>query len=358
MLDVLVVGAGFSGAVVARELAEAGREVLLIDRRPHIGGNAYDEYDEHGILVHRYGPHVFHTNRLHVVRWLSRFTDWRFYEHRVLADIDGVLYPLPINRTTINRLYGLQLTEAGAEDFLRHARVNVDPILTSEDSVLASVGEDLCAKFFRGYTRKQWGMDLAELSHRVAARIPVRTNTDDRYFTDSYQLMPLSGYTAMFREMLAHKNIRVELGTAYRRDMVARRTVYTGPIDEFYGYEHGELPYRSLRFEYEHIGVERFQPTGTVNYPGKEPYTRITEFKHLTGQRASGTTIVREYPQAQGEPFYPIPRPESDAIYQRYRVKQERGVSFVGRLACYQYWNMDQVVDAALTEAARIKCGI
>lgn len=351
--DYLIVGAGFAGSVCAEQLAAAGHRMLLIDKRPHIGGNAHDCRDEHGVLIHPYGPHIFHTNAKRIFEYLSRFTDWRFYEHRVLAQVEGQLYPIPINRTTINRLYDLDLDEAGIATFIEQAREPRDPIRTSEDVVLNSVGRDLCEKFFRGYTAKQWGMDLSELSAGVAARIPTRTNDDDRYFGDSFQFMPAQGYTALFERMLAHPNIETRLSTDFediKGQVEWRHLIYTGPIDAFYGYRFGKLPYRSLRFEHEHLPEDRHQPVGTVNYPLTEAFTRITEFQHLTGERASGTSIVREYPCAEGDPFYPIPRPDNEALFKRYEelAKAEADVTFVGRLAQYRYYNMDQVVGAAL----------
>jgi UDP-galactopyranose mutase len=355
--DVLVVGAGFAGSVVAREAADAGYCVEVIDRRPHIAGNAYDSTDAHGVMVHDYGPHIFHTNSDRIVRWLSRFTNWRFYEHRVLAKVGDQLVPIPINRTTINHLYGLDLDEKGAAEFLEARREPRDRNVTSEDVVLSSVGSDLCDKFFRGYTRKQWGLDLSELSAGVAARIPTRTNDDDRYFTDTYQLMPLDGYTAMFRAMLDHPNITVHTGVdfaEYRRNVTVRKIVYTGPIDEYFDFRFGRLPYRSLRFDHEHLpDREQVQAVGTVNYPNDHDYTRVTEFKHLTGQAVSGTSVVREFPQAEGDPYYPIPRPENEALFKRYQELTESEVNtyFVGRLAQYRYYNMDQVVGAALSAA-------
>lgn len=356
-VDHLIVGAGFAGSVCARVLADAGRRVHVIDRRPHIGGNAYDRYDEHGVLIHPYGPHIFHTNAKRVIEWLSRFTDWRFYEHRVLAEVEGELYPIPINRQTLNRLYGLTLSEEAAAAYLEKVREPREPLKTSEDVVLNSVGPDLCEKFFRGYTRKQWGLDLSELAAGVAARIPTRSNDDDRYFTDTYQLMPLHGYTAMFERMLAHPGITVELGVDYRerrRSLPHRHLVYTGPIDAYFDHCYGALPYRSLSFEHEHLPrTANYQAVGTVNYPNRHAYTRITEFKHLTGQQHEGSSIVREYPQAEGDPYYPVPRPENEALYQRYaeRAAVEAGVTFVGRLAQYRYFNMDQIVAAALKTA-------
>lgn len=358
---VLVVGAGFAGSVVARELADAGHQVLIMERRPHIGGNAYDERDAHGVLIHRYGPHLFHTNSERLFTWLSRFTEWHPYEHRVLAEVDGELLPIPINRTTINRLYRLELSEAEVATFLESARERREPILTSEDVVLSSVGRELCEKFFRGYTLKQWGLDLSQLSAGVAARIPVRTNDDDRYFTDRFQAMPRAGYTRMFENMLDHENIEIQLNSDYfdaRAELTPRHTVYTGPIDAYFRFQYGSLPYRSLRFEHQHLeNTERYQPVGTVNYPNRHPYTRITEFKHATGQEHKGTSIVREYPQAEGDPYYPIPRPENEELYQKYKAleKDEQNVTFVGRLAQYRYYNMDQVVGAAIKCAERLR---
>jgi UDP-galactopyranose mutase len=358
--DVLVVGAGFAGSIVARRLAEAGLSVQLIDRRQHIGGNAYDEHDGHGILIHPYGPHLFHTNDKQAWQWLSQFTEWHTYEHRVLAQVDAQLLPIPINRTTINKLYGLSLDEDGVADFLEKAREARDPIRTSEDAVLNSVGPDICDKFFRGYTKKQWGLDLSELCPSVAARIPTRTNDDDRYFTDIYQAVPQEGYTVMFRRILDHPRIEIALGTDYsaiKKKIKVRHLVFTGAIDAFYDFRFGELPYRSLRFEHQHLPTTAWrQPVGTINFPNDHAYTRITEFKHITGQKNNGTSIVLEYPQAEGDPYYPIPRIENEILYQQYRTlaQKETNVTFVGRLAEYRYYNMDQVVASALVASDHI----
>lgn len=358
--SILIVGAGFAGSVMARELSDAGYRTLVIDRRPHVAGNAFDETDSHGLLVHRYGPHIFHTNGERIFEYLSRFTEWHPYEHRVRGTINGTTYPFPINRDTINQLYGLELDEDGAAEFFERVREPRDPVLTSEDIVLNSVGRDLYETFFLNYTRKQWGLEPSELKAGVAARIPVRTSTDDRYFTDTFQVMPKNGYTAMFGTMLDHPNIKVELGVDFKelpKRFRSGRIIYTGPIDAYFRYCYGCLPYRSLRFEHEHLpGVEQFQETGTVNYPNDHAFTRITEFKHLTGQKHNGTSIVREYPQAEGEPYYPIPRVENEMLYKRYEelAKREKNVIFVGRLAQYRYYNMDQVVGAALTAAKRV----
>lgn len=357
----LVVGAGFSGATAARQIAELfGEEVLVIDRREHIGGNAYDEPDAHGIRVHRYGPHIFHTNSEMVWAFLSRFTAWRPYEHRVLAQVDGQLLPIPINRTTINRLYGLDLDEAGVRAFYERAREPRQPARTSEDVVVGTVGRDLFEKFFRGYTRKQWGREASELAASVAARVPARANDDDRYFTDRFQAMPRDGYTQLFRNLLDHPLIRVELGRDYLADRGRwrpGRVIFTGPIDAYFGYCRGRLPYRSLHFEHLHLADRvQLQPVGTINYPNDHAYTRVTEFKHLTGQQAAGTSIVREYPQAEGEPYYPVPCAEGEQRLAEYAVlrQAEARVQFVGRLAQFRYYNMDQAVAAALAAIGRL----
>ncbi|NJO55152.1 MAG: UDP-galactopyranose mutase [Rhodospirillales bacterium] len=361
MFDWLIVGAGFAGSVLAERIATIRKErVLIIDRRPHIAGNAYDRYDDAGLLIHQYGPHIFHTNSERIFSYLSRFTEWRPYEHRVLAQVDGQLVPIPINRDTVNKLYGLDLEEDGVEMFFQSRAEAVPDIKTSEDVIVSRVGRELYEKFFRGYTRKQWGMDPSELDKSVTARIPVRTNRDDRYFTDRYQCMPSRGYTAMFTRMLDNLLISVMLQTDYAavRSVIPHRCViYTGPIDEYFDYCYGKLPYRSLRFE--HVSLDRtwYQPVGVVNYPQTEAYTRVTEYKHLTGQRHPRTSITFEHPSATGDPYYPIPRPENTAVYKRYEVLADarRDVWFVGRLATYRYYNMDQVVGQALATFERIE---
>jgi UDP-galactopyranose mutase len=354
MTDWLIVGAGYAGSVLAERIAsQRGESVLVIDRRSHIGGNAYDEPDEHGILVHRYGPHIFHTNAARIFTYLSQFTLWRPYEHRVRAVVDGKLVPVPINIDTINMIFGLELTEDTVLGWLAEQQVQIDEIRTSEDVVLSAVGRELYEKIFRGYTRKQWGLDPSELDRSVTARIPTRTNRDDRYFTDTFQGLPLMGYTAMFRRMLDHPNIEVRLSTDWfdlRHDVPAPRVIFTGPIDAYFDHRYGKLPYRSLRFRFETLDMEQFQPVAQVNYPQTEDYTRITEFKLLTGERNSKTTIAYEYPTADGDPYYPIPRAENAELYRRYAelARAEENVWFVGRLASYRYYNMDQVVGQAL----------
>ncbi len=362
MYDWLIVGAGFAGSVLAERLARGrGETVLIIDRRPHIAGNAYDRHDKAGVLIHQYGPHIFHTNAERIFKYLSRFTTWRPYEHRVLAQVDGQLVPIPINRTTVNTLYGLNLnSEEDMEAFLASRAEPVEPVRTSEDVVVSRVGRDLYEKFFQGYTRKQWGLDPSELDKSVTARVPTRANTDDRYFTDTYQFMPEHGYTRMFERMLDHANIHIMLKTDYR--LVAnliphRRLIYTGPVDEFFDHQYGPLPYRSLRFEHRTLEQEWFQPAGTVNYPQTEAYTRITEYKHLTGQKHPLTSITMEYPCAEGDPYYPVPRAENQERYRKYEALANRmqSVFFVGRLATYRYYNMDQVVGQALATFKKIE---
>jgi UDP-galactopyranose mutase len=362
--DYLVVGAGFAGSVISERLAsQHGARVLLIDRRDHVGGNAYDEEDEAGILYHKYGPHIFHTNSEQVVDYLSQFTEWRPYEHRVRAVVRDKLVPIPINRTTLNTLFGLDLqTEEEAAAYLAERAEPVEEIRTSEDVVINAVGRELYELFFRGYTRKQWGLDPSELDKQVTSRIPTRTNTDDRYFTDTFQAMPLHGYTAMFERMLDHPLIEKRLATDFRdlkdeASELADHIVYTGPIDEYFDFRFGKLPYRSLKFDHRTLEQEWFQPVAVVNYPDPEvPYTRISEYKHLTGQNAPVTTITYEYPSAEGDPYYPIPRPENQELFKRYEAlaDQTDNVTFVGRLATYRYYNMDQIVGQALATFRRI----
>lgn len=354
VFDYLIVGAGFSGSVIAERLAsQSGKKVLVVDKRNHIGGNAYDRYDEHGILVHKYGPHIFHTNSREVFEYLSRFTQWRTYEHRVLASVNGQLVPIPINLDTINKLYGMNLNSFQVDEFYQSLAEPKEYIRTSEDVVVSKVGRELYEKFFRGYTRKQWGLDPSELDKSVIARIPTRTNRDDRYFTDTYQAMPLHGFTRMFENLLDHPNIKVMLNTDYReieKAIPCREMVYSGPVDEFFDYRYGKLPYRSLDFKHETHNTSVFQPAPVINYPNEHLYTRVTEFKYLTGQEHSKTSIVYEFPKAEGDPYYPVPRPENQEIYKQYKALADAtpGMYFVGRLATYKYYNMDQCVAQAL----------
>jgi len=355
MFDYLIVGAGFAGSVLAERLAtRSNKKVLIIDKRSHIAGNAYDHYNEEGLMVHKYGPHIFHTNSKDVFDYLSQFTEWRSYEHRVLASVDGQLVPMPINLDTINQLYGLNLTSFQLEEFFESVAEQVPVIKTSEDVVVSKVGRELYEKFFKNYTRKQWGMDPSELDKSVTSRVPTRTNRDNRYFTDIFQAMPLHGYTKMFENMLAHPNIKVMLNTDYKEiiNMIPfKEMIFTGPVDEYFDYKFGKLPYRSLEFKHETLNTETFLPTAVVNYPNEQAYTRVTEFKYLTGQKHAKTSVVYEFPQAEGDPYYPVPRPENAELYTQYKklADQTPGVHFVGRLATYKYYNMDQVVAQALT---------
>ncbi|MCB8822975.1 UDP-galactopyranose mutase [Microvirga rosea] len=360
MYDWLIVGAGFAGSVLAERLAnERNERVLLIDRRNHIGGNAYDRYNDDGLLIHQYGPHIFHTNSKQIFDYLSRFTEWRFYEHRVLAEVDGMLVPIPINLDTVNKLYGLNLTSEELQGWFEQRAEKVPEIKTSEDVVVSVVGRELYEKFFRGYTRKQWGLDPSELDKSVTSRVPTRTNRDDRYFGDEFQFMPKYGYTRMFEKMLDNPNIHVMTQTDYEdvKNIVPhKRVIYTGPIDEYFDFRFGKLPYRSLQFK--HVTLEQgwYQPVAVVNYPQTQDYTRITEYKHLTGQEHARTALTYEYPSAEGDPYYPIPKPENQELFKKYErlALATPDVWFVGRLATYRYYNMDQIVGQALATFRRI----
>lgn len=359
--DYLIVGAGFAGSVLAERLAaDLNKRVLIIDRRPHIAGNAFDYYNQEGILIHQYGPHIFHTNSQRILDYLSRFTEWLPYEHRVLADVDGQLLPIPINLTTINKLYHLDLNDAQAEAFLAEQAEHVAEIKTSEDVVVNQIGRALYEKFFRGYTKKQWGLDPSELDKSVTSRVPTRTNHDDRYFLDAHQQMPLHGYTSMFNNILAHANIKVLLNVDYRevRGRVKfGHLIFTGPIDEYFDYCFGKLPYRSLKFRHVTLDQPQFQSVAVVNYPDEAiEHTRITEYKYLTGQIHHKTALTYEIPQAEGDPYYPIPRPQNAELYKQYQALADAtpDVTFVGRLATYKYYNMDQVVGQALATYQRL----
>lgn len=363
MFDYLIVGAGFAGSVLAERLAtQEDKKILILDKRDHIAGNAYDYYNNDGILIHKYGPHIFHTNSKEVFDYLDQFTPWRPYEHKVLASVDGQLVPIPINLNTINRLYGLNLNSSQVEEFFASKAETITRIKTSEDVVVGKVGRELYEKFFRGYTRKMWELDPSELDASVTARVPTRTNKDDRYFTDTFQAMPLYGYTAMFQKMLSHPNIKVMLNTDYKEviDIIPhKQLIYTGPIDSYFDYCYGKLPYRSLEFKFETIDQEYFQSTGTINYPNEQAFTRITDFKYLTGQKHLKTAVVYEFPKAEGDPYYPVPRPENAETYKKYQqlAATTSNTHFVGRLATYKYYNMDQVVAQALTLFKKIRQG-
>jgi UDP-galactopyranose mutase len=360
MFDFLVVGAGFAGCVVAERVASClGASVLIVDRRSHIGGNAYDHYDDAGILVHKYGPHIFHTASRDVFEYLSRFTAWRSYQHRVMAYVDGQHVPIPINLDTINALRNSNLTSSELDEYFASVAEPTAEVRTSEDVIVSKIGRELYEKFFRGYTRKQWGLDPSQLDASVTARIPVRTNRDARYFTDTYQSMPRHGYSRLFERMLDNPRIKIMLNCDFREIRAAiphRKLVYTGPVDEFFDFPYGKLPYRSLQFKFETVNQAVHQAVPVVNYPNDHEYTRVTEFKYLTGQEHAKSTIVYEFPGDDGDPYYPVPRPANAALYERYRELAEASedVHFVGRLATYRYYNMDQVVAQALTLCASI----
>lgn len=361
--DWLIVGAGYTGCVLAERIAtQRGERVLLVERRQHIGGNAYDHPDAHGVLVHRYGPHIFHTNSQRVWEYLSQFTTWRPYEHRVLAEVENRRVPVPFNLNSLDTLFprrdAQRLTAKLIATYGPDAHVPILRMLETDDADIRSLAGFIYEYIFRGYTLKQWGVPPERLDPSVTGRVPVRISRDDRYFQDVYQAMPAHGYAAMFERMLAHRNVTVCLGTDYSRvvgEVRARRTIYTGPIDAFFDYMHGPLPYRSIRFEFQTFAQERYQEVGTINYPNDHPFTRITEFKHLTGQTSPATTVVAEYPMVhrpgETEPYYPVPQEENRqryALYAREAEKLNGAVLFAGRLADYKYYNMDQAVARAL----------
>ena len=361
MVDYVIVGAGFAGCVLAEQLAAKGnKQVLLVEKCRHIGGNAYDEYNEQGLFVHKYGPHIFHTSTKAVWDYLSHFTKWHHYQHKVLAYVDGQLVPFPVNLDTINLLYGTSYDTEALQAYLvalRTGRTNQE-IHDSRDMAVSRVGQELYEKFFRNYTKKQWDLWPEELAPEVTARIPLRENRDGRYFADQYQGLPAQGYTRMFEKMLAHDHIHLLLNTDYR-DVVGQidyeQLIYTGPIDAIFDDKYGKLPYRSINFEFETLLAEHYQAAATINYPNDYDFTRITEYKQLTGQQHPYTTIVREYPTAEGDPYYPIPQAANQLLYNRYlQDAQQTDTIFVGRLAEYRYYNMDVVVEKALKVAHSI----
>lgn len=361
--DFLIVGAGFAGAVLAERLAsQCGQRCLVVEKRAHIGGNAHDAHDRAGVLLHVYGPHYFRTNSDRIVEYLSQFTEWHPVEYKILSWTDGRYWQFPINLNTFEQLIGRSSTSEEMQATLAAWRVPILEPQNSEEVIVSQVGWELYEKFFKNYTRKQWRRDPRELDASVCGRIPIRTNRDDRYLSDKFQALPRDGYTRLFERMLAHPNIRLLLKTDYREVMPHvgyRHLIYTGPVDEYFGSRFGPLPYRSLRFEQETLEQEFYQPAMQVNYPNDNDFTRIVEIKHATGQRLPVTTIVREYPEDFGpgrEPYYPIPAPESKALYDKYAelAAREPNTSFVGRLATYRYYNMDQVIGMALAEFDRL----
>jgi len=362
-VDVLVVGAGFTGSVLAERIAsQLNKKVLIVDRRNHIGGNAYDEFDTNGVLIHRYGPHIFHTNSDKVWSYLSQFTNWRSYYHRVCAVIEGKLVPLPFSLASLRVLFSDQLADRLEGKLIARygygAKVPILKLLEESDSDLQFIAKFVYENVFENYTFKQWGLKPESLSPSVTSRVPIIVSYDERYFQDVYQAIPRDGYTSLIRKMLSHPNISVLLQTDFSElqgCVQFKHLIYTGCIDEFFNYVHGKLPYRSLSFEFVSLPVAQYQPVAQVNYPNEYEYTRITEFKHITGQcNVSHTTIAYEYPVdyvgGQNEPYYPVPRDENHEIYQKYIKESEslKNITFAGRLADYRYYNMDQAVARAL----------
>lgn len=362
--DWLIVGAGFTGGVLAERIAsQLQQTVVLMDQRSHIGGNAYDLHDANGVLIHQYGPHIFHTNAKHVWDYLSRFTAWRPYYHEVLAVVDGKQVPVPFNFNSLDALFPAAYAGKMADLLVKQHGFGVKvPILKlreSADGDLKFLADYIYDKVFHQYTLKQWNLTPEELGPSVTARVPIYLSRDNRYFQDIYQGMPAQGYTELFRRMLDSPRIRLLLNTPFQdvqNEIQYKRLIFTGPIDEYFAGMHGELPYRSLRFEFQYRAEDRVQATGTVNYPNEYDFTRITEFKHLTGQRCHGSTVVEEYPQAykrgENDPYYPIPKEEYRELYRRYRDEADKlkgSVIFAGRLGDYQYYNMDQAVARALS---------
>jgi UDP-galactopyranose mutase len=360
--DYLIVGAGLAGAVLAERLAsEANKRCLVVDRRNHIGGNCYDRYDSQGVLIHVYGPHYFRTNSRQIVDYLTKFTAWRKVEYKILSMVRGRYWNFPINLNTFEQFIGRPSTSEEMILFLEKWRVPIVNPENSEEVVVSKIGWELYELFFKNYTKKQWGCSPHELDVSVCARIPIRTNRDDRYLEDSFQALPAEGYTRMFEKMLSHPNIEVALNTDYKDCRATKHghLIYTGMIDEFFGFCHGGLPYRSLRFEEAYHETDFFQPAVQVNFPNDFDYTRIVEIKHATGQKVRGTTIVKEYPMSYSrncEAYYPVPAPDASSLYEKYFELSQKmpGVSFVGRLATYRYYNMDQVVGMALAEYERL----
>lgn len=368
-VDLLIAGAGPVGCVLAERAANVlGWRVLVVDRRRHVAGNCHDSRHANGVLVHNYGPHYFRTNDASLLRYLSRFADWAPARYEVRSLVRGQLFPFPINLTTLEQFFGRSLDADAAEELLARLRQEHPRPRNSEEVVLSRVGRELYEAFYLRYTQKQWGLHPKELDPSVCGRIPVRLNRDDRYVDHRFQVLPRGGFTAMFGRMLRHRRIRTLLDCDYRevRSLVKprRATVYTGPLDEYFGHRLGRLPYRSLRFDFVAYPVEYRQPCVQINYPNDFSYTRSVEIKHATRQKHPETVISYETPSGTGEPYYPIPAPANMALAQRYKElaaeeTRRRRVFFCGRLAQYRYFNTDEVILEALRcfEEVRARCG-
>jgi len=350
----VVVGAGLAGLTVAERISsQLNDNVLIIEKRDHIGGNVYDEYNDEGILVQKYGPHTFHTNDKEVFDYICSFTRWHEYQHRVMSYVNGNFVPMPISMETINSLYNMNLNEDEMIEYLESKKILVDKITNSEDVIISQIGKDLYEKFFKYFTLKQWGVFPSELDATVLKRIPIRTNRDTRYFTDKYQGLPECGYTQMCKKMVENPNIKILLKTDYKeviKDIEFEKLIYTGPLDYYYDYKYGKLKYRSLKLCYETYCKDSYQSVASTRWPLDYDYTRITEFKKMTGQSHLKTTILKEYPCDEGEPFYPFPSKEWNDIAEKYRklTRKEENTFFVGRLAEYKYYDMDDVIRKAL----------
>ncbi|MGG1573360.1 UDP-galactopyranose mutase [Fictibacillus sp. NRS-1165] len=362
--DYLVVGAGFSGSVIAERISSLlGKRVLIVEQRNHIAGNAYDYFDENGVLVHKFGPHIFHTNSKKVWDYLSDFTEWIPYYHRVLGMIDGEMAPIPFNLNSLYKLFPSKNAEAIEVALLKQykfgEKITIQQLQNNKSKQLQTFAAYIYEKVFHGYTVKQWGLRPEELDASVTGRVPIFISRDNRYFQDKYQAIPKHGYTEMFRRMLNSPNIKLLLNTDYKEiiaDVHYNKLIFTGPIDMYFDYKFGRLPYRSLRFEFEFHNKEEYQEVGQINYPNEFEFTRITEFKKLTHQQnITGTTIAREYPEVYkkgfNEPYYPVPKKEYREQYMLYETEAQTikdKVIFAGRLAEYKYYNMDQIVARAL----------
>lgn len=365
--DILIVGAGISGAVLARQYAEIlGKKVLVIEKRDHVGGNCYDFINEEGLLMPKYGPHYFHTSLEDVWAYVNRFSDWVPYEHRNLSFVDEKLVPTPINITTVNTLFGLNLKdEAEMKEWLAKNTEHIPHPRNSEESGLARFGKVLYEKMFKSYIRKHWDVWPVDLDALVVDRIPMRTNFDDRAFSDAHQAMPKDGYTKMFERIFSHPNIEVRLNCDWEAEKESlpkvEKLFFTGKIDQYFAYKFGErLQYRSVRFDFETHDVEYYQPATTVYYPDPAvPHMRISEPKHSTGQKHPKTTIIKEYGTWDGEPYYPVPSKRNLELFARYQKEAEKlekqGVYFVGRLANYKYFDMDKAFKNALDFFERVK---